>query len=258
MIKDSRGLTIESVGSVYGQGPVLYTSLPVSQGFSARQRPQERGINLADEKHYLVSSLREHLLAMGHSFRSRSPWCNSAGLPIQVVEGLFGRPQLLLGGRRGPAISFCKGGGNLFAAICADRSDIGIDGAEPHEFQGNYPVYRVFHQQELDHTLTLVNGRIDMASALLWSIKEAVVKALGCGFHLLDPRQMIVYPSTGGTSGKKVKHDFSVILSEKGAIRFPLAAGCCIRARSLFLKNLWLSVAVLNWQPRQCDRPWRS
>ena len=48
---------------------------------------------------------------------------------------MLGRPHLLLGKYRGPAISFSEGGGQLWAALCGDESDIGIDVAEADEFQ---------------------------------------------------------------------------------------------------------------------------
>jgi len=55
----------------------------------------------------------------------------------------------------------------------------------PMNSKENTPFSRVFHAQELQHALRLAGGDLEKASALLWSIKEAVVKALGCGFHLV-------------------------------------------------------------------------
>ena len=78
---------------------------------------------------------------------------NRAAFPIQVVRGPLGRPHLLLGEYRGPAISFSEGGGKVWAALCGDESDIGIDVAGTDEFQGEYPFHRVFHPQELQHAL---------------------------------------------------------------------------------------------------------
>ncbi len=106
-----------------------------------------------------------------------------------------------VGGYRGPAISFSEGGGNVWAALCGDESDIGIDVAGTDEFQREYPFHRVFHAQELHHALRSTGGDLGKASALLWSIKEAVVKAMGCAFHLVDPRQITVYPSVRGAAG---------------------------------------------------------
>ena len=62
------------------------------------------------------------------------------------------------------------------------------------------------------------------ASALLWSVKEAVVKALGCAFHLVDPLQITVYPSAEGTVDGDGGYTFPVCLSGKALVRFPIAA----------------------------------
>ena len=40
---------------------------------------------------------------------------------------------------------------------------------------------------ELDWARPLCGGDTAGAAALLWALKEAAVKALGVGFHLLDP-----------------------------------------------------------------------
>ena len=80
------------------------------------------------------------------------------------------------------------------------------------------------------------------ASALLWSVKEAVVKALGCAFHFVDPRQINVYPAVGRDGG----YTFPVGLSGKALVRFPLYPGRCIWVRSLPRAQMWLSIALLN------------
>jgi phosphopantetheinyl transferase (holo-ACP synthase) len=113
------------------------------------------------------------------------------------------------------------------------------------EFQREYPFHRVFHAQELQHALMLAGGDLGKASALLWSIKEAVVKALGCAFHLVDPRQITVYPSAGGNG----RYTFPVGLSGKALKRFPRAAGRSLWVRSLHQRKMWLSLALLNRQP---------
>jgi phosphopantetheinyl transferase (holo-ACP synthase) len=91
--------------------------------------------------------------------------------------------------------------------------------------------------------LRSAGGDLEKASALLWSIKEAVVKALGCAFHLVDPRQITVYPSVGGD-----EYTFPVRLSGKALKRFPLAARGSLWVRSLPQRKMWLSIALLNRQ----------
>jgi len=263
-INDSRELRVKRV-DFHGRGPVLYASLPIPRAFSAGQSRSMQGT--AEEKQYLISSLLDHLMALSQPIGWLQPFGfghagnDSARLPIQVVKGQLGRPHLLVGGRPGPAISFCQGEANLFAGLCADGSDIGIDAAHPREFQANYPLNRVFHPKELDHALTMVNGKIEAAAALLWSVKEAVVKALGCAFHLMNPRQMMVYPSTRKDSDKEQEHAFCVGVSKKAAMRFPMAVHMIgdpsVWVRSFFHKKMWFSIALLNPQPRYADRPGR-
>jgi hypothetical protein len=121
------------------------------------------------------------------------------------------------------------------------------------EFQGEYPFHRVFDPQELQHALRLADGDLEKASALLWSIKEAVVKALGCAFYLVDPRQITVYPSVEGATGEAVGGDggytFPVGLSGKAQMRVPTTAGRSLWVRSLPQLKMWLSIALLNRRP---------
>ena len=166
-------------------------------------------------------------------------------MPFQIVHDPLGRPRLLLGEYEGPAISFSEGGGKIWAALCPDVPDIGIDAAQTEEFTRDYPFGRVFHAQELQHALSLTCGDLKKAAALLWSIKEAAVKALGCAFHLVDPLQLCVDLSPSE------KDCFTVSLSGKALARFGTMAGQGIMVRSLFQENMWLSIALLNIERRK-------
>jgi phosphopantetheinyl transferase (holo-ACP synthase) len=239
--KDCQGLAVHAVSFAHRRGPVFYASIPC-----AAETLKGRGTSSAGDKHRLVSILWDHLVAMESPLWKPCQSSNRAAFPIQVVRGPLGRPHLLLGDYRGPAISFSEGGGKVWAALCGDESDIGIDVAGTDEFQREYPFHRVFHPQELQHALRLAGGDLEKASALLWSIKEAVVKSLGCAFHLVDPRQITVYPSVGGDG----EYTFPVDLSEKALVRFPIAAGRSLWVRSLPHRKMWLSIAVLNGQHR--------
>ena len=248
--KDCQGLAVHAVSFVHRRGPVFYASLPY--GPCATEALKGCGTNGAGDKHRLISILWNHLVAMESPLWKRCQSSNSAAFPIQVVRGLLGRPHLLLGEDRGPAISFSEGGGKVWAALCGDESDIGIDVAGTNEFQKEYPFHRVFHTRELQHALRLAGGDLEKASALLWSIKEAVVKALGCAFHLVDPRQITVYPSTEvgaeGSAGENGGYNFPVGLSGKALSRFPISASRSIWVRSLPQRKMWLSIALLNGQ----------
>jgi hypothetical protein len=237
---DNKGFTVQTVNFSHGKGPVFYASMSCGP--------------MAGQKHHLISGLWDHLLAVKNPLWTHRSDHQDA-FPIQVIRvirGHLGRPQLLLGDHMGPAISFCESGRNLWAALCGDEHDIGIDVAESHEFQGKYPFYRVFHPQELEHALKPAGEDLKKAAALLWSVKEAAAKALGCGFHLVDPLHVIVYPSidgaTGGTEKKNGIYDFPVGLSEKTAKRFPMAQDRSLWVRSVCRGRMWLSIALLNRQ----------
>jgi len=228
---DCDGVTVHQLDAVHRRGPVFYACL-ASENENC--------------KHRLISTLWEHLMTVKSPVRQHSQSSSGAALPIQVVRGLLGRPQLLVGESQGPAISFSEGGGKVWAALAGDESAIGIDVAGRDEFLGDYPFQRVFQPQELQHALMLTGGDPAEASAMLWSVKEAVVKALGCAFHLVEPRHVNVYPSAGGTAGEGEGYGFSVGLTGKALERFPLADSQSLWVHSLPHGTTWLSFALLD------------
>lgn len=233
-------IAVKAVSFPRQRGTVFYACSPSDPETIAGHRAGR-----TSDKIHLASILREHLAGM-----AGSPWAdgrlsNRANWPIQVAHDPLGRPRLLLGECEGPAISFSEGGGRTWAALCGDAPDIGIDVAGPDEFPKEYPFHRVFSSQELQLALRLTSGDLEKASALLWSVKEAAVKALGCAFHLVDPRQICV---SGSGAAEDDWHIFEVCLSGKALDRFPMMASRCIWVRSLFQEKMWLSIALLNGQ----------
>jgi hypothetical protein len=247
MAMDPEEVSVHTMNPVHGRGPVFYASLPC--GPCTAQTLKECGTKGAGDKHRIASILWDHFVATKSPPGKRCQSSNGVPFPIQVVRGLLGRPHLLLGEYRGPAISFSDGGGKVWAALCGDESDIGIDVAGADDFQKEYPFHRVFHREELQHALRLAGGELEQASALLWSVKEAVVKALGCGFHLVNPRQITVYPSAVRTV-KEADGGYTlpVGLSGKALALFPIAVGRSLWVRSLPQKKMWLSIALLSRQ----------
>ena len=240
---DSQDITVHAVSFGHRGGPAFYASLPGDTGKGCRTKR-------AADKNRLVSVLVDHVAAMENPPWQCRHWCDGAAPPIHVTHSPLGRPELLVEAARGPAISFSEGGGKVWAALCGDASDIGIDAASADEFRGEYPLHRVFHDQELHHVLRLTGGDVANASALLWSIKEAVVKALGCAFHLVAPLQVNVYPSAGGDWRGYI---FPVCISRKTFLRSPPGASRSIWVRSYPLEKMWLSIALLNRQSRRGD-----
>jgi phosphopantetheinyl transferase len=237
---DCQRITVQTARIFHGRGPVFYASTAC-----ADQTPKGSVGDRTEDKHRLVSILWDHFAALKNRPWKHHQSSNRADLPIQVENGLLGKPQLLLGKERGPAVSFSTCGGKVWAALCGDESDLGIDAAGSDEFHSAYPYQRVFQPQEFQDALRLTSGNLEEASALLWSIKEAVVKALGCGFHFVDPRQITVHPPVAGGSG----YTFPVGLSEKVLERFTLVAGQPLWVRSLLQNKVWFSIALANRKP---------
>lgn len=227
MAENRAGVTVQTLNPAPSRGPVFFASLP--------------GDNETC-KELLVATLWDHLQATATPLWKQWRLSSRADCRMHLVYGPLGRPQLQLGGFPGPAISFSRGGGKLWAALSGDESDVGIDVAESAEFRGAYPFQRLFHPEELHHALKLTDGDLEAAAALLWSVKEAVVKALGCGFHLVEPRQITVHRTAGESGG----HTFPVVLSGKASMRFPLAAGPAIQVHSLPREKMWLSIALFK------------
>ena len=109
--------------------------------------------------------------------------------PLSLGKTALGQPHLMLGGRPGPSISFSQAAGCLWAAL-TPAGQVGVDAAMPSEFEESYPWARAFRPAEFAWARPLAGGDSAGAAALLWALKEAAVKALGVGFHLLDPLAM--------------------------------------------------------------------
>ena len=219
-------------------GSAFFASLPgdgkMRQGCKA---------DVAGDRNHLVSILLAHVAARGNPLWKRRFSFDSAALPLHVVHDPLGSPRLLSGEYRMPVVSFSEGGGRVWAALCGDEAEIGIDAATAAEFEGEYPFHRVFHEQELQHALRLTGGDLARASALLWSVKEAVVKAMGCAFHLVAPLRVHVDPSIGGNRG----YTFPVRLSRQ-ALMFlaPSGGDRSIWVRSFPREKMWISIALLR------------
>jgi phosphopantetheinyl transferase len=238
MTTDCQNITVHALNFDHQGEPVFYASLPCSTDRFKGHRP-----NGSYDKRRLVSRLWAHLVAMKRPVWKCFHSAHKDACPLHLVHGPLGRPLLLLGESRGPAISFSENGEKVWAALSGDESEIGIDIAGADEFQTGYPFHRVFNAPELQHALSLAGGELGSASALLWSIKEAVVKVLGCAFHLVDPLQLSVYPSVATENGG---YTFPVRLSKKALTPFPMDADRDIWVRSFPHGKRWLSISRLK------------
>jgi len=111
--KDREEATVHTMNPVHRSGPVFYASLPCDT-----KTPEGHETNGEEARHRLVSILWDHLVAMGSPLWTSCLSSNRAEFPIQVVRDPLGKPHLMLGAHRGPAISFSEGGGKVWAALC--------------------------------------------------------------------------------------------------------------------------------------------
>lgn len=139
-------------------------------------------------KEYLIARLLD-------AFARSQPGC--AGLPIRAPIDLrknsLGQPYLLVEKALGPSISFSHSAGLTWAAL-SDSKGVGIDIAFPGEFDEAYPLSRAFLPDEFNRAKVLCAGNPAEAGALLWSLKEAAVKAMGYGFNFFDPLDIKAVP----------------------------------------------------------------
>lgn len=238
MAIDAQGIAVHGTGFFHGKGPVFFASMPCGQ-----QTSRGRAIAGIHDKISLATILWDYVASKEGYWGIDAQSANQGLLPVSVVAGLLGKPRLMRGAEQGPAISFSTCGRNLWAALSGDASEIGIDVAASDEFRAAYPYLRVFNPEEMRHALRLTSGDLEVASALLWSIKEAVVKALGCAFHLVEPRHVSVYPSVD-VSGDG--YTFPVCLSGKAQERYPLIASRPLWVHSMPQQQQWCSIALVD------------
>jgi phosphopantetheinyl transferase (holo-ACP synthase) len=146
-----------------------------------------------------------------------------------------------MGDREGPAVSFTHLGLTTWAALAPRNCAIGIDAASRNEFTGQYPFHRAFQDGELDAVPAEVVVDAPDAAAAVWSVKEAAVKALGCGFWLVDPLELYV------SEWRRIRQGFAsrVTLSGRTRQRFMSAELRPLRVCTFREHEVWVSAVVV-------------
>ena len=150
-----------------------------------------------------------------------------SSIPVVIQRGRLNEPLLKVKGRTGPGFSLSRSGGLLYGAV-AEKGRIGCDCALAEEFQAPYPFRRIFTEHELTQAGSFC-GAVGSGAALLWSLKEAAVKAIGTGFHLIDPLDVRVDSFTPAESGCECR----------------ITARQVLRSWSEPVRDGWLSLAVV-------------
>ncbi|MGC9196968.1 MAG: 4'-phosphopantetheinyl transferase superfamily protein [Syntrophobacteraceae bacterium] len=110
---------------------------------------------------------------------------------ILRTDGL-GRPELTTGYGQPAAVSFSWQEDTLWTALSLLCPRIGIDAALCADFNVGYPFAKIFNACEWQASSALLKAGSAHAASFLWSVKEATVKMLGCGFNFVEPRRICV------------------------------------------------------------------
>jgi phosphopantetheinyl transferase len=197
-----------SMQKMTGQMPVSAEILGTAVAYSCCDAANSSKSQREEAKMWLALLLWEHLSA-------RNLCSCPPSAEVRLAKTALGKPFLANGESDGPSVSFSRSGSLIWGAMSACHAEIGVDAACAVEFAGDYPLYRVGSRDEYAVVGPLTGGDRSEAVALIWSVKESYVKALGCGFHLFDPLQVRL----GNMSREGQALSFIVSLSEKGRER---------------------------------------
>jgi phosphopantetheinyl transferase len=161
---------------------------------------------------------------------------------MEIRVERLGRPLLFIDGRMEACMSFSWCGGRMWASISGAGHGCGIDAAVEAEFGSGYPYLRAFSQAELSEALRWTSGNLAEAAALLWSAKEAVVKAMGCGFHWIDPVRLTIADLTWWGSTVQA----SARLNVTPVPRLPAGARCSTAVSMVRCGSMWVSGALIQ------------
>lgn len=165
----------------------------------------------------------------------------SATPPVEIIATPLGRPRLLVEGKDGPSISFAHLEGMTWAAVTTGKGTVGIDVARAKEFGEGYPFDRAFHPDEW-HAFEHWCQTPERVAAALWSAKEAVVKALGCGFHFFGPLDLMLDTRRDVTPCKPM----NMVLSARAFRRLPCFRNPNVPVSTRQQGSCFLSVALTD------------
>jgi phosphopantetheinyl transferase (holo-ACP synthase) len=161
---------------------------------------------------------------------------------FMLTSDRWGKPVVMTGNKRLVSASFSRSDDKIWCLICIGNNKCGIDVARCSEFNNCYPHHRAFLKAELSDAADMTCCEISDSAAMVWSGKEAVVKALGCAFRLVDPLGIRIYV-------KKFEGDIcwsSAELLGSGINTSSVSAEPGIVVKSRRHGNDWLSIAAVS------------
>lgn len=167
---------------------------------------------------------------------------------LKITKDGLGKPLLLVDGDAGPSISFASTHDFIWAALCRQDRSCGVDCASAKEFDHGYPFQKIFCATEITilRDVTGIRSTENLA-AIIWSLKESAVKALGCGFHLVNPLELSVVGLDMCSS--MLLSEVRVLTEQSVGSRGLASRTQAIPVRSFMANGEWISVALAdaNW-----------
>lgn len=264
--------SMELLGTDYESPELRWSWAPVSRaavskveiayGSVSRNERQLRGVKPDELKRELVRSMLTQLSSWPRSEKIFGQATAVDGLKgFDLAADPMGKPILSLNGNPGPAVSFTtvfSGRTPLrtWVALSAPGVMLGVDAALEDEFSGAYPFQKVFRDSEWDHWLERHQGKKLRAAAMLWSAKEATVKALGSGWGHIGPLDLEVkevFCAEG--SEPEAGLWFRVGRPDGAALCQNVIGGASAIACAVEDYEGWLSIAVIDRMFRELDGP---
>ena len=216
---------------VVGKSPLLWSC--TSSRFSTDDSKSRK-----ENKERLLAAMLDRFRETGKHLDTTS---GNAPFSPHITCDRMGKPRLVLNGALEPSISFSHCDGMTWGALAEPGFEVGIDAARADEFWRTYPLHRVFNSGELEPLLEKTDD-LDESAALMWSAKEAFVKALGCGFHLFSPLGVRVSLLHWELNSANLQ----VRLSETVLEKLTLDVRSQTKIASFRFVGAWVSVALLD------------
>ncbi|MGB9617931.1 MAG: 4'-phosphopantetheinyl transferase superfamily protein [Desulfomonilaceae bacterium] len=189
---------------------------------------------------FVKDRLATHLVDLLHKNRRHERDIEVEGSEtLKLSKTRFGKPILISAQQSALTVSFSYVQADAWAAISEFPWACGVDAASAREFDHKFPVEKVFSPDEFEAGRLIEKDRNSLI-AFLWSAKESVVKAVGCGFHLIAPRAIELSIVSGGPDLLRIVARLHGPSNDRGF----LCSSANIAVESFRRGSAWISVAL--------------
>ncbi len=189
---------------------------------------------------FVKKRLLSHLVDLLHKDRGHEWDIEAEGSEtLELSKTRLGKPIFISAQQSALTVSFSYVQADAWAAISEFPWACGVDAASAREFDHKFPVEKVFSLEEFEAGRLIEKDRNSLI-ALLWSAKESVVKAVGCGFHLIAPRAIELSIVSGAADILRFVGRLHGPSSDRGF----LCSSANIAVESFRRGSAWISVAL--------------